>query len=151
MDMYKECAFTRRLVSFNHTLVPAGSTLESRPTIANMRHEAIAGRTAVEMASSVLMFSQSPHLEDGNSLVLWLDNFEYQNKSYVLFEALLSAIHCRLVPFQEVVLKYSVAGHSFMTADSFHARIEEEMKKEAILKIKELQNCVRVAGKLKCT
>ena len=93
-------------------------------------HEALAGLSAVEMASSLVRFLKSEHLADGDSLVLWLDNCSYQNKSYVLFQALLSTIHLRLIPFREVTLKYFIPGHSFMAADSFHARVEQQLTSE---------------------
>ena len=62
IDQYKECAFTRRLVCFNLTLVPAGSITKKHPAIAAIWHEAIAGRKSQEVGSAIMALLQSGKL-----------------------------------------------------------------------------------------
>lgn len=136
--MYKETAFTRRLVTLNHTFNPAGGSTTEVPHIAHIWTEEVAGRTGREMASSLLKFLRSEHLPEGRQLTLWLDNCCYQNKNYCLFQTLFDAIRQRDVPWDEVTLKYFVSGHSYMASDSFHAKVEQRMKeREVILNLKD--------------
>lgn len=65
-----------------------------------------------------------------DSLVVWLDNCSGQNKNYVLFQTLFTAVKTQEIPFQTLTLKYFVPGHSFMAADSFHAAVEKRMAKD---------------------
>ena len=64
MEQFKETAFTRRLVALIHSFVPAGVSSAECPVIANLWHEAIAGRTVTEMASSVISFLKLEELPE---------------------------------------------------------------------------------------
>ena len=64
IEQFKEAAFTRRLVALNHSFVPAGGSTAETPVIANLWHEAIAGRTVTEMASSVISFLKLEELPE---------------------------------------------------------------------------------------
>jgi hypothetical protein len=48
---------------------------------------------------------------------------------------------------QDITLKYFEAGHTFMAADSFHARVEKQFrKKKNIFDFNDYVSCVREAG-----
>lgn len=64
IEQFKEAAFTRRLIALNHSFVPAGGSTAETPVIANLWHEAIAGRTVTEMASSVISFLKLEELPE---------------------------------------------------------------------------------------
>ena len=78
------------------------------------------------MTSSIISFLSSEELPEKQEITIWLDNCSYQNKNYLLNQALLSAVQNSDVPFQTVTLRYFVAGHSFMAADSYHSKIEAQ-------------------------
>ena len=148
MEMFKEAAFCRRLVALNHSFVPAGGSAPTKPVVANIWHEAIAGRTASEMATSMLAFLTNDALPEADKIPIWLDNCSYQNKNYLLFQAMQAAVENGDVPFNEVEFRYFVVGHSFMAAESYHSRIEAEFKKmEVVLNFRDFSAACRSADK----
>ena len=82
MEMFKEAAFCGKLVALNHSFVPAGGSSPTKPVVANIWHEAIAGRTASDMATSMLAFLTNDALPEADKITIWLDNCSYQKKNY---------------------------------------------------------------------
>ena len=82
MEMFKEAAFCGRLVALNHSFVPAGGSAPRKPVVANIWHEATAGRTASDMTTSILAFLTNDALPEADKITIWLDNNSYQNKNY---------------------------------------------------------------------
>ena len=82
MEMFKEVAFCGRLVARNHSFVPADGSAPTKPVVANIWHKAKAGRTASEMATSMLAFLTNDPLPEADKITIWLDNCSYQKKNY---------------------------------------------------------------------
>lgn len=137
--MDKECMFTQRLTTFHQTMAPAGATDAEHLVLSARWTEAVAGRSGKEMASAILSLLSSPQLLERPSLTVWLDNCGGQNKNYMLFQALLVAVRPK-IPFHTPAIHYFVAGHTFMSADSFHAAVKKSMKKErAVLNVRDFE------------
>ena len=104
-------------------------------------HEAVAGRPGYEVAAAVLHLSapQLPSVEYEHS-VIWLDNCAGQSKNYILFSTLYNAVRTGIIPFPTLTVKFSVPGHTFMSADAFHAAVECNIKKNPVqLNIREFE------------
>ena len=82
VEIIKEAAFCGRLVALNHSFVSAVGSALRKPVVANIWHEAIAGRTASDMATSMLAFLTNDALPEADKITIWLDNSSYQNKNY---------------------------------------------------------------------
>ena len=93
---------------------------------------------------------QLPDVNKYPNLVIWLDNCSGQNKNWTLFTTLvcyLGEMDPASVRFKSITIKYFEAGHTFMAADSFHARVEKEFKKtKNIYDFSDYLSCVRAAG-----
>ncbi|XP_041358684.1 uncharacterized protein LOC121375341 [Gigantopelta aegis] len=109
----KTSIFTRRLVLFRETFAPLGKSSKDKPVCGILWHEAISGRNAEDIASA----------RDCTVFVFWADNCTAQNKTWTLFTALTCEVNKQGGP-DVVRIKYLEKGHTFMSADSFHARIE---------------------------
>ena len=118
LEMFREAALRRRTVALNHSFVLTGGSAPTKPVIANIWHEAIAGRTVSDMASSMMAFLTRDAFPEADRIINWLNYCSYQIKNYLLFEAIHAAVTNGDVPFDEVELRYFVAGHSFIAADS---------------------------------
>ena len=87
------------------------------------------GRNDEELASVMVRILKLcnrglPHM------VIWADNCTAQNKNWTMYSSLAAFVGEETVPtLQTATIKYFEAGHMFMSADSFHARCEEAMKK----------------------
>ena len=64
---------------------------------------------------------------DFHNFVIWLDNYAGQNKNWTLYTALTNFVNTTTGPIK-ITLKYFTIGHTFMSADSFHRKVEKEMK-----------------------
>ena len=136
MDAFKEAAFCRRLTTFHETFAPAGHASASKPVISAIWHEAVANRKAIEVCGAIMKLLTSPYLDpdrEHSHLIIWADNCGGQNKNYVLYQTIYTAVHSQFVRFDKVTIKYFVAGHSFMAADSFHAAVERSIKRNPVL------------------
>ena len=135
MDTFKETAFNRRLTVFHEALAPLGDATAEKPVISAIWHKAVAGRSGCEVTAVVLRLLSAPQLpsDEYDHLVIWLDNFAGQNKNYLLFSTLYNAIRTGIIPFFTLTLKFFVPGHSFMSADAFHAAVERNIKKNPVL------------------
>jgi len=122
------CVFTRRLVVFHETFAPLGSKSKERPVVSALWHEALSGRNAEDLASAYVKVIRSDHLRDIKNVVFYVDNCGAQNKNWTLFTALISLVNSAGGP-QTVTLRYLEKGHTFMSADSYHASVESAMRK----------------------
>jgi len=105
-------------------------------------HEAIAGRKCEDIISAFHAFfttySDTPHI------VLWLDNCAAQNKNWGLLSYLVYLINSSETHTDSVELHYLEPGHTFMSADSFHHRVELSMKQcGKIYDFTDYEQCVR--------
>ena len=125
----KTAAFTSRVVAFNETFALMGKHSKvKRRHIAVAWHEAIAGRKAEEIAAAyakALKYDRS-----SKHIIYWLDNCAAQNKNWCLFTLLVCMVNSQNIEADDIVLKYFETGHTFMSADSVHHGIEDEIRKQ---------------------
>ena len=107
------------------------------------------GRNDEDISSVILKMLKLPQLLKLPKLVLWLDNCSTQNKNWTLLTMLAGPMMD--MPegsrFQYVTLKFFEAGHTFMSADSFHALAEKKFRKAGNLyDFCDYISCLRSAG-----
>lgn len=127
-DGIKEVLFTPRLVCFNETFAVAG---QSSPDLKNylcVWHEAERGRKSPDIASTFFNFLMKISQEKPNlPITIWTDNCGSQNKSFVLFSAMVSIVNSLNIP--KICIRYFERGHTYMKADCLHGHIETKMKR----------------------
>ena len=123
--------FTRRIIAFHETFASVGEKSANKDnTISVSWHEAIAGRKAEEIASAfVAAFTKE---RDKKHIIYWCDNCTAQNKNWCLLTTLVGLLNSaeQRLDREDITLKYFEAGHSFMSADSFHHGVELSMKRK---------------------
>ena len=132
--MFKETAFNRRLTVSHETLAPLGDATAEKPVISAIWQGAVAGRTGCEVTDAVLRLQNAPQLpsDEYEHLVILLNNCTGQNKNYIMFSTLYVTIRTGIIPFSTLTLKFFIPGHSFMSADAFHAAVERNIKKNRV-------------------
>ena len=95
---FKEAIFTSRLVSYDETfsvLMPsnkpsrcARKSLHKNSSACVLWHEALAGRSAEEVAASYVLFLET-NCRDFSTVIIWADNCASQNKCWALLSTLL--------------------------------------------------------------
>ena len=125
---FKANLFTKRLVTINQTFAPINKLeVEKKKALGVLWHEGIAGRNDENVASAFFR-ALTTHFRDFSNVTLWLDNCAGQNKCWTLYTALVHLVNLPTGP-QKVTLKYFTVGYTFMSADSFHHMVEQEMKR----------------------
>jgi len=144
MQEFKAAIFTPRLVTFNETFAPLGGPTSDNPNVAVLWHEATSGRNAGDLASAFWNFFINTN--SNKPLILWLDNCSAQNKNWILFSMLIRAVNH--FNFPAITLKFFEPGYTFMAADSVHAGIEKQMKKQKdVYDFPQFVNLVEAASK----
>lgn len=142
MNQFKRSIFTSRLVVFNETFAPVGCKTNERD-IAVIWNESISGRKDEDLASAFYQFLVFKR--DAESVTLWLDNCSGQNKNWTLFTMLLHLVNNETTTqASTITLNYFEPGHTFMAADSSHARIDKVLKREdgKIIDFNDFEQCV---------
>ena len=144
---YKVCIFTKRLVVINQSFAPLNKEeVSKKKSLAAIWHEEIKGRNDEDVTSAFLKCMNFVDFRDYENFVLWLDNCAGQNKNWTLYTALTNYVNLNDAP-KSITLKYFAVGHTFMSADSFHHRIESEMKKmKDVCDWSDFKKCVQNAG-----
>jgi len=120
----KVCVFTSRLATFNETFARMGKNKTGR-NILVVWNESVAGRKKEDVAFAYVVEKH----RDTDKFIFWLDNCASQNKNWS-FNTML----CKLVNSSstcspsEITVKYLVAGHTHMDADSIHGHVEKAMR-----------------------
>ena len=149
LEMLREAALCRRTVALNHLFVLTGGSAPTKPVVANIWHEAIAGRTVLEMATLMMAFLTHDAFLEADRIINSLNYCSYQNKNCLLFEAIHAAVTKGDVPFDEVELRYFVTGHSFIAADSDYSQIKGEFKRmEVVLNFRDFTGACRSVDKI---
>ena len=91
-------------------------------------NESIMGRSAEDVASSYVAFIR--HFRDSETFVFWADNFSGQNKNWFMYTALVNEVQNRLTKTKTIIIKYFEPGHTFMSADSFHHKVEKAIRQK---------------------
>ena len=134
--------FARRLVVFHETFAPLKS-LDN--TVSVLWHEGVSGRSADDIASSFISaMKQEPKIAH---FTFWMDNCSAQNKNWTIFSAMVAFVNSESGP-QSVTLKCLLTGHTFMSADAFHAKVEKEIRlKKNVCDFDDLKEVVSKANK----
>lgn len=128
MPGVKTAVFTRRISVFHETFATVSKkTGGKKKSISVIWREGIAGRKAEEVASAYVCALQRER--DVPHHVLWMDNCTAQNKNWCLLTTLTSMVSHNSNSIEDITLKYFAPGHTFMSADSLHHGVEQEMKR----------------------
>ena len=142
---FKAACFTRRLVGFHHTFAPVGSYTTSNKVESVVWHEGTSGRKCEDIASAVMMALEKDR--DVKTVLYYMDYCAGQNKIYALYTAIIDKVNSANIQADTITLKYLQAGHTFMSADSFHARTEKEMKRRVnVYDFDDFVECIKTAG-----
>lgn len=107
--------------------------------------EAIKGRAAEDVASTFVAFIRN--FRDCEKFVFQADNCSGQNKNWFLYTALVNEANRLNGGVKEIILNYFEPGHTLMSADSFHHKVEQAMEKKKGQKIsKILSNWLILVG-----
>ncbi|KAJ4947838.1 hypothetical protein JOQ06_009869 [Pogonophryne albipinna] len=126
MPGVKSAVFTRRFVAYHETFASVGKKTNKKNTISVVWHEGIAGRSAAEITSAYAAALEKEW--DIKHIVYWVDNCSSQNKNWCLFSSLVSIVNSQTISTEDITLKFFQPGHTFMSVDSFHHGVEQEMK-----------------------
>ena len=148
MDQFKSNIFTSRLVVFNETFSPLGSrklnkTWTDKTFIWN---ESVAGRKDEDVTSTFHTFLKTQR--DAQHVTIWLDNCSSQNKNWTLYTMIVHAVNDENFTENKLItLKYFEPGHTFMAANSTHAKIEKVLKRKdgKIFDFNDFRQCVEEA------
>ena len=121
----KEHLFVSRFVTFNEKFA---SKTPGKLDYCILWHEAIAGRKALDVASSFLQLIRQCN-EDHISLRA--DNCSCQNKNWYLFTGLVQCVNT-WGP-ETITIKYLQKGHTLMAAYAIHGNMENYFAKQALL------------------
>lgn len=146
MESFKEVIFCKRIVAFNETFAPLGGSLNG-PVHAFLWNDVIAGRKAYHIASVFYKFFSG--LDSKFVITLWLDNCSGQNKNWDLMVLLVLLINSSTIDINHINLKYLEPGHTYMSADSFHASVERTMKhvpRGEVYNFPDFVDCVKNSG-----
>ncbi|KAL9701899.1 hypothetical protein quinque_005340 [Culex quinquefasciatus] len=81
---------------------------------------------------SDIMSTFTKHMEFNSTvkrIIYWLDNCASQNKNWDMLLHMILLVNSTWIAAERVTFKYLESGHTFMTADSFHASVERKMRK----------------------
>ena len=90
-------------------------------------NEAIQGRFDEDVASAVHKCLRDPQYREANHIIIRADNCTGQLKNWTLYASLVYEVNNHAT-IESVTIKYFEKGHSFMSADSFHARVESSIR-----------------------
>ena len=130
MPGVKSCVFVNRLVAYHKTFAPLGDQHKkkhAKQVASILWHEGISGRSAADVTSAFIK-AISMMAEDAIDIVIWCDNCSAQNKNWTLFTSITRYINSNagVLP-KTVTFKYLETGHTFLSADSFHGLVENNV------------------------
>lgn len=147
--VFKVDMFTRRLSSFNESLVPLGSTLIGNYRLfAALWHEEISGRKKEDIADT--FYNLFLYCHDKDKITLWLYNYSVQNKSWGFLTFSVYIMNSEEIAAKIIDSFFIKSGHTFMPAYSFYQQEELSMKhRENIDDFREFEDVVREAKERK--
>ena len=114
------------MVTFHQTFSPLGSG----KSVGVIWNESISGRNDGDLASVYIRFVSDLSNRDYVHIVIWADNCTAQNKNWTLYTTLCRHMNLSSTDLKSITIKYFETGHTFMSADSFHHRIKEELRRK---------------------
>ena len=143
MPGVKSCVFTRRVVAYHETFASVGKGKNKKNTISVLWHEGIAGRSAAEITSAYMAALEKER--DARHIILWVDNCSAQNKNWCLLSSLVTLVS-GTTSLEDITLKYFEPGHTFMSADSFHHGVEQQIRKCPVGVVYDFEDFVNVVA-----
>ena len=145
----KSAVFTGRIAAYNETFSPIGKG-EGKST-AVVWHQGMMGRNDEDVVSAYLKALEQPEFNSRPEVVIWADNCSAQNKNWTLISTLagmMAEMDPESTVLDTVTIKYFEAGHTFMSADSFHALAEKAFKKARnIFDFPHYVDCINSVGR----
>lgn len=126
MPGVKSAIFTRRIVAYHETFASVGKKTNKKNTISVLWHEGMAGRSAAEITSAYTTALEKER--DVRHTIFWVDNCSAQNKNWCLLSSLVTLVNSDTISQEDITLKFFERGHTFMSADSFHHGVEQQMR-----------------------
>lgn len=128
MEQYKAGIFCPRIIVYNESFVPLGPSNNDNIPFPVVWNESVSGRKQEDIISAMRAFLM--YKRDKRHIVLWMDNCSAQNKNWAMLSFLIQIINSNLIAAETITLKYFEPGHTFMSADSYHHRVEQSMQKK---------------------
>lgn len=125
-DMFKSVIFAQRLSVYNESFVPVGKNRKEK-AVAVLWHEATMGRKKEDIISTVYKILTASEARDAKKITLWMDNCTSQNKNWTFLSFLVYCLNTLDLNDDTILIKYFEPGHTFMSADSFHHRVEKSL------------------------
>ena len=144
----KTAVFTQRIAAYNESFSRLGES-SGRKSVAVIWHQGLMGRNDEDVASAFVRIISQPDMQEYPELVLWLDNCSVQNKNWTLYTTMVGFLSQLRddTALKTITFKYFEAGHTFMSADSFHALAEKSFKKAVNLyDFNDYECALRTAG-----
>ena len=119
-------------MAFYKTFAPldgkAASSQVTRPILGIVWQGDISGRNAEDLMSCYAKAMQDPVYRDCKKFTFYADKCSAQKNNWTIYTAMVSEVNRtrRPEPPDVVTIKYLEKGHTFMSADSFHARSYEK-------------------------
>ena len=126
----KSAVFTGRIAAYNETCSPIGKGTGKSTAV--VWHQGMMGRNDEDVVSAYLKALEQSEFNSRPEVVIWADNCSAQNKNWTLISTLagmMAEMDPESTVLDTITIKYFEAGHTFMSADSFHALAEEAFKK----------------------
>jgi hypothetical protein len=142
LDHFKKCVFTHRVSIYNETFCPLGKNIQiNGQTYAALWHEGISGRRKENIISTFENFIQATSLKE---YIFFMDNCAAQNKNWAFLSALVYFVNCMDLDVESILINYLEPGHTFMSADSFHAQVERKLREQkSVYDYPTFVDCVR--------
>ena len=144
----KTAVFTQRIAAYNETFSPLGKGTGLK-SVAVIWHQGLMGRNDEDVTSAFIKILNQAEVQKRPEVVLWLDNCSARNKNWTFYSTLV-AFFFQLdenSALTSITLKYFEAGHTFMSADSFHALAEKAFKKaKNIYDFRDYECALRTVG-----
>lgn len=86
----------------------------------------MAGRSAAEITSAYTTALEKER--DVRHTIFWVDNCSAQNKNWCLLSSLVTLVNSDTISQEDITLKFFERGHTFMSADSFHHGVKQQMR-----------------------
>lgn len=81
---------------------------------------------------------------DYKEVIYYLDNCSGQNKNWTLFTSLVELVNSDQLAANTITFKFFEPGHTFMSADSIHAKLEKKICYQKLFDFEDLKSCYQM-------
>ena len=145
----KTALFTRRIIVINQSIAPLGTFKKnSNKPRGYLCHQAIQGRKDKDVTSVIIKFPRESSYRDSKKLTICCDNCIGQNKNWTLYSSIVHQMFQSETSLKSITFKYFEKDHTFMSAESFHHQVEDNMRcKKYVYYFNDYVDCVDLARK----